>query len=382
MLLPKVYYFFVYGAMASLVPYLVIYYQGLGLSGTQIGILTGIPTLMSLFSTPVWGGMADATSKKRLLLGAAILLSMAMVWVLSNTTVFLWIVLVVILYAFNSAPVIPLMDSTVMDMLGEHKEQYGKQRMWGAVGWGVSAPVIGWLNEHYGLHWSFWGYLIQTTVVLAVILNMPVSHASLGGRYWQGLRGLLQDMRWRLFLLVVFVCGVGSSVLSNYLFLRLNDLGASKTLMGIALAVATVSELPVFFFSGRLLKRWGARSLLVLSLFVYVLRALAISFLPTPLLVLPLQLLHGLTFSITWAAGVSYARQIAPPGMGATAQSLFSGTFFGLGGAVGALAGGILYQTVGSALLFRWMALVVLAAALFFFWTGRANRVELPSAEL
>lgn len=30
MLLPKVYYFFVYGAMASLVPYLVIYYQGLG----------------------------------------------------------------------------------------------------------------------------------------------------------------------------------------------------------------------------------------------------------------------------------------------------------------------------------------------------------------
>jgi len=380
MFLPKVYYFFAYGAMASLVPYLVIYYQSLGLSGSQIGLLTGIPTLMSLLSTPVWGGMADATSKKRLLLGVSILLSMTMVWILSFTTAFLWIALVVILYAFNSAPVMPLVDSTVMELLGEHKDQYGKQRLWGAVGWGLSAPIIGWLIERNGLQWSFWGYLVQTAVVLVVVLNLPVSHASMGGRYWQGLRGLLQDTRWRLFLLVVFICGIGSSILTNYLFLRLSDLGASKTLMGTALAVATLSELPVFFFSGKLMKRWRARSLLVFSLFVYVLRALAVSFLLTPWLVLPVQLLHGLTFSITWVAGVSYAREIAPPGMGATAQSLFQGAFFGLGGSVGALVGGVLYQEVGSALLFRWMALVVLAAALFFLRTARSSRSEQPSS--
>ena len=144
--------------------------------------------------------------------------------------------------------------------------------------------------------------------------------------------------------------------------------------MGAALAVATVSELPVFFFSGMLMKRWGARSLLVLSLFVYVLRALAMSFLSAPWQVLPVQLLHGLTFSITWAAGVTYAREIAPPGMGATAQGLFSGAFFGLGGSVGALIGGVLYQEVGSAALFRWMALVVFAAAAFFLGSGRGTR--------
>jgi MFS transporter, DHA1 family, multidrug resistance protein len=85
---PKIYYFFVYGAMASLIPYLVIYYQGLGLSGSQIGLLAGIPTLISLLSTPVLGGLADATNKKRPLLGIAILLSMTMVGVLSVTTVF------------------------------------------------------------------------------------------------------------------------------------------------------------------------------------------------------------------------------------------------------------------------------------------------------
>jgi MFS family permease len=207
-----------------------------------------------------------------------------------------------------------------------------------------------------------------------------VAHASLGGRFWQGLRSLLKDMRWRLFLLVVFVSGVGSSVLSNYLFLRMKDLGASTTLMGLALTVATISELPVFFYSGALMKRWGARSLLVFSLFVYVIRALLISILPAAWMILPVQLLHGLTFSITWAAGVSYARQIAPAGMSATAQGLFSGIFFGLGGSVGALLGGMLYQAVGSALMFRYVALVVLVAALFFLWVGKAGRSPLPSS--
>jgi predicted MFS family arabinose efflux permease len=91
-------------------------------------------------------------------------------------------------------------------------------------------------------------------------------------------------------------------------------------------------------------------------------------------MILPVQLLHGLTFSLTWAAGVSYARQIAPAGMSATAQGLFSGTFFGLGGSVGALMGGILYQTVGSALMFRYVAMVIPSCGAVFLWTGRSSR--------
>jgi PPP family 3-phenylpropionic acid transporter len=376
LLLPKLYYFFAYAASAALIPYLVIYYQSLGLSGSQIGFLSGIPTLISLVSMPLWGGLADATSKKHLLLGISILLTMAAVWALSYATVFVWIALVVILYAFNSAPVMPLVDSTVMDMLGERKDLYGKLRLWGAVGWGISAQAVGWLTEQNGLRWSFWGYLVFTVLVFLVVMSLPASHASLGGRYWKGLRGLLQDQRWRFFLLAVFVSGIGSSILTNFLFLRLNDLGSSTTLMGTALIIATLSELPVFFFSGLLMKRWGARRLLVLSLFAYVLRGLAVSFLAAPWQVLPIQLLHGLTFSITWAAGVTYAREIAPQGMGATAQSLFSGAFFGLGGSVGALIGGVLYQEVGSAALFRWMALLVFGAAMFFLWSGRESSGE------
>jgi len=47
------------------------------------------------------------------------------------------------------------------------------------------------------------------------------------------------------------------SIIHSYLFLYMDQLGASKTLMGYSLAVATLSEIPIFFYADRLLQRWG-----------------------------------------------------------------------------------------------------------------------------
>jgi PPP family 3-phenylpropionic acid transporter len=52
-------YFLYYAAAATLLPFLVIYYQDLGLKGTQIGLLAGMPPLLSLVSAPVWGMASD-----------------------------------------------------------------------------------------------------------------------------------------------------------------------------------------------------------------------------------------------------------------------------------------------------------------------------------
>jgi len=40
-------------------------------------------------------------------------------------------------------------------------------------------------------------------------------------------------------------------------------------------------------------------------------------------MLLPLQLLNGITFAVFWAAGVELSKHHAPPGLQATAQGLF-----------------------------------------------------------
>jgi MFS transporter, PPP family, 3-phenylpropionic acid transporter len=144
--------------------------------------------------------------------------------------------------------------------------------------------------------------------------------------------------------------------------------------MGISLTFATLSEIPVLFFSDNLLKKFEARRLILFSLVIFSLRAFAYSVMQVPWVVLPIQLTHGLTFSTMWIAGVAYVNEIAPEGLGATAQSLFSSVTMGLGAMVGGFAGGFLYQAVGSASMFRIAGYGVMVFIIVFVLFGQGRR--------
>ncbi|MCX7669181.1 MAG: MFS transporter, partial [Anaerolineae bacterium] len=152
MIRPKASYFFYFAALASLMPFMVLYYAQNGLSAGQIGLLAGALPLVTLVSAPLWGGLADATGRHRALLVLAIGGSMAAVFGLWQLPGLRWLILFVVLNAFSLASVIPLIDNTVISMLGERRTLYGRQRLWGAVGWGAVAPIAGWLIDLSLIH--------------------------------------------------------------------------------------------------------------------------------------------------------------------------------------------------------------------------------------
>jgi PPP family 3-phenylpropionic acid transporter len=371
MLTPKIFYFCYYAAAASLMPFLSLYYAQLGLSGRQIGLLAGLLPLITIIVAPVWGALADTTRRHGRLLTLAIGGTLLSVLALSRATSMVGLLPIVVVYALFSAPIIPLVDNTVVAMLGERRDEYGKQRLWGAVGWGIAAPVAGQLIDRSGLGWAFYGYLALMFGGMVASTRLPVSHASIGGQFRTGLRSLATNRPWMAFLFTTLIGFVGLAMAISFLFLYLDDLGADKTLMGLSLTVATLSELPVWFFSDRLLRRWGARGTLALSLLACAGQAFAYSFMRTPWLVLPIQLLHGPAFSAMWAAGVSYASEMAPEGMGATAQGVFAGVAMGLRSALGAFLGGLLYDGLGPTLMFRWGGVSALVGLLLFALAGR-----------
>jgi len=372
-LVPKAFYFLYYSSMAALGPFLGLYYEQIGLSGRQIGLLFGIPPLLTLVSAPLWGGLADATHRHKLLLVVAMVGSSLMVFALSLTPAFLWLVPLVAARAFLGAPTMPLIDSTVVAMLDDRRDEYGKQRLWGAVGWGVAAPLVGFLIDRAGLQWMFYSYLMLAMCNLVVSTRLPVTDAAIGGQFRQGVRALLTNRQWMAFLAAILIGALSLSFEMGFLSLYMDGLGADKTLMGLALTVGTISELPVWFFADRFLKRWGARRLLAFSLLACGVQAFGYSWIRNPWLVLVIQLLHGPAFSAMWAAGVSYVAEIAPEGMRATAQGLFSGVAMGLRSALGAFIGGLLYEGLGAALMFRWGGISAVLGLVLFILAGRGS---------
>ena len=371
MVIAKLFYFCNFAAMAAIMPFLALYYKQVGLTGRQIGLLASLSPLVMLLAAPLWGGLADATQKHRLLLLTAICGFLIAIVGLSLATTLFWLFPLVILYAFFSAPIIPLVDNSVLEALAERKREYGKQRLWGSIGWGVGAVLIGAVIERYGLAWAFYGCLIFMSVNLFAATRLRVSHASIASDFWRNLRYFVTSGPWLVFLITLFINGLGMSFTNNFLFLYMNQLHANEKLMGVALFAASLSELPAFFFADRLLHRWGSRGLLITALLAQAVRMFAYAIMPNPWFVLPINLLHGLTFSAMWVAAVNYANEHTPAGLGATAQGVLSGVSMGLAGMAGALVGGILYDSVGPATMFGWGGAATLVGLLFFIIAGR-----------
>jgi len=379
----KAFYFVFFGAGACLIPFLTLHYQDLGLSGQQIGFLTGIVPLITMVAASVWGGLADATHKHHLLLLVAIAGLWLSVAALTRVTTFWALIPIICLYAIFIAPIVPLVDNSVMARLGTQKREYGRVRVWGSYGWGIAALIIGIIIEARGLSSAFTIYLLLMFILFLVGIRLPVQVDSLGDSVRHGLRTLLTNRHWLLFITVALVEGMTLGIFLNYLFLYLDEMGASGTIMGLSLTFATISEIPVFLYSRRLLARWGAPFVLMLSMVGTVVRAFAYVLMTAPWQVLPISLLHGPTFAAMWAAGVAYADETAPPGLGATAQGLFSSAVFGLGAALGAFTGGYLYEAYGPVAAFQWAGWAALAALLLFVganWNHFTRQLAFRSA--
>ncbi len=356
----------VYAAASVLLPFMALYYEEMGLSGAQIGLLAGIPPVMTMLGASVWGGLSDATRKYKQVFLLVIVGAMASVVMFPLAHSFLWLSLVIAVHAFCFMSLLPLIDNSALEILGPRSDKYGQIRLWGSIGWGIGAPLIGPLVERFGLNWTFYSHAALMLVALMIALRLPVAQKSSGSGFGKGLKKLLRDQRWYLFMLIIFVAGFGDAIIRNFSFLYLKELGAGSTLMGLSLTIGTASELVVLAMSGLLLQRLGTRTLMIVSVATQALRLLGWSMIGDPYAALSLQLLNGLAFGALWLAGVAYAREIAPDGMGATAQGLLSGVYFGFSSVVGAILGGIWYEQLGAWGMYRWGGVVMVVGLLIF----------------
>ena len=149
--------FLLLAGFAFIAPFMVLYYQSLGFNGTEIGLLAGLAPLVTLFSTPLWTGLADVTRRHRLMLSLALLGGAVAVFSFSLFTSFAIILIVALLFSAFNAPVSSFADSATMFMLADEKEMYGRIRLGGTIGFGLAASVAGLLVQNYGLGIVFQG---------------------------------------------------------------------------------------------------------------------------------------------------------------------------------------------------------------------------------
>ena len=353
--------FLQFASIASVGPFMVLYYQGLGFTGAQIGLLTGITPLVTFVSVPLWTRFADATGRHRLIMGIALLVGAAVVFTFPLLDTFAPILLISVSFNIFYAPVSSFADSAAMYMLADEKEMYGRIRLGGTIGFGLTILISGAIVQHYGVRSAFWMCAVLMFLGFIVSQKLVYDQSKAGDQVGGSIRTLLANPRWSLFLVLAFASGLALAATNNYFFPYMKELGANESTMGLALTIGTISEVPVLFFGNRLLKRLKPFGLLILTMTITGIRLLLFAASSTPGLVLLVQLLNGLTFSAMWMAGVSYADENAHPGMRTTAQGLFNAVAMGFGAAAGGFTGGLLLESIGGRGLYLVFGIIVLA---------------------
>lgn len=352
--------FLLFAGFALLSPFFILYLQSLGFSGAEIGVMAGINPLVTFFGATLWTSLADVTRRHRLVMTAGLVVEITGYILFPFLRGFLLVLSAMIVINFFFAPVPSFADNAAMFMLGEKKEYFGRIRLGGTIGYALAGPLAGVLIGFFGIRAGFWSAAL--VFLLGLFLSRGFVHApsKAASPARSGIRILLANPRWILFLAVSLSGGVALAGMNSYLLPYMKELGADMPVMGIALAIGAVTEIPVLFFGHRLIRWLKPHRMFMSAMALIGVRLLLFAFCSTPALILLVQLLFGFAFSALWIAGVAYANQHAPEGMNATAQGLFGATIVGVGTAVGGLLGGLLLESLGGRGLFLVFGCIVL----------------------
>lgn len=352
-------YFWYYAAIGAFTPFAALYFRSLGMSGFQIGALTALPSLgMALFG-PLWGALSDSLAIHRWVLRIALVLATLLAFAAWRVTGFGVLFALMGMLAFSVVPVAPLLDSYGVTVSERLEQSYGRLRVWGSLGFMVSVLVVGRLlgEQVSSLVVAAYGACLGLTLVSVV--GIPPLAERQPRSLLGGLKSVGRNRPLLLLLLVSYLLSSGAAIMYIFLGIRLQEIGGSANIVGLAFALSAISELPVVAFGGWLLNRLGAPRLIGLALCVYVVRFAAFSTISEPEWMLPVQLLHGFSFGAFLMASVTLAHRLAGREHAATAQALLTAMSFGFGSITGSIVGGALLDRVGTVGLFQGAAMLM-----------------------
>ena len=368
----KLYYLFFYIANGSLAAFFNVYLEQQGLGGSQIGWLASIPFLLALIANPFWGTLADRWQAQRLILaGNAVLAGIVSLFFPAVSSFGSLLLIIIVFYTFQ-IPLIAILDSVVIGLVKKTGQVYGRQRLWGSIGFIVSSFGLGQIVSVSNLTLIF-----QINAAFLAIgcgglsLLLPLERSTQTIRIRDGLRRLAGQRQAVAFFTANTMLGIGAVSFLNFLGLHVLSLGGNESQVGLAYAVKALLEIPVMYLGARWFARYSYGRMIIIGYlgfsFVWLLIASATS---AAQLIWIISLM-GIAYAIYWVAAVGYASQIAPEGLAATAQSLVAATHYGLGGGMGAVAAGYIWDASGGSAVILFSAGMAALAAAIFYWGNR-----------
>lgn len=341
-------------------PFWPVFLKSRGLSAAEIGLVFALTSWIRIVTTPAIAQIADRSGRTKATLAVLAALCLVIFTGFFEARGFWPILLVMLPAAVCFQPMIPLAESQTMAAVLRERLDYGRIRLWGSLAFILSTIGAGSLITGRAPELVFYLVLGALALTLLAALALPAAPA----RHHEGAPlnplKLLRDRRFLLFLGAASFNQASHAVYYGFSALHWQAAGLSETMIGWLWAEGVAVEVLLFAFSGRVMARASPAALLALAALAGMLRWTLLAASTDLALLIAVQALHALTFGAAHLGAMHFIARAAPPGLAATAQSLYSALSGGVAMGLAMLLAGALYEAAAGR---AFLAMAVLSAA-------------------
>ena len=341
-------FFFLYFAYVGLVsPYASLFFLERGFSVIEIAALMSMLQITRIIGPFSWGWLSDYLSNRisiiRFCACLAAVVFLCIFFLHSYIGFFVWMF---VLHTILSS-LMPLGESATIHALykdNSFDKRYGRLRLWGSIGFIAMVLAAGELfqRKSIGLYPMVGAIVLVALAFITFCLREPKMERR------KMVKGELlvvlfnPDVRW--FLVSGFFMIFAHAALYVFYSLYLSDLGYNKFQIGLFWALGVFAEVVFFYFQSKVLSRLDAEVILQAAFGIGVVRFALIAFLPITSVLIVAQLMHAGTFAAHHSAANKLLQRWFTGPVQARGQALMATISYGLGGTLGGLCAGWIWE--------------------------------------
>ena len=341
-------FFFLYFAYVGLVsPYASLFFLDRGFSVIEIAVLMSMLQITRIVGPFSWGWLSDYLSDRvgiiRFCTCLAVLIFACIFFLQSYIGFFIWMF---VLHTVLSS-LMPLGESATVHALykdNSFDQRYGRLRLWGSIGFICMVLIAGELFQRTSI--ELYPIVGMIVLVALAVVSFCLREPKMERR--KMVKGELlvvlfnPDVRW--FLLSGFFMIFAHASLYVFYSLYLADLGYGKFQIGLFWALGVFAEVIFFYFQSKVLSRVDAEVVLQAAFGVGVVRFILIAFLPITSVLIFAQILHAGTFAAHHSAATKLLQRWFTGPLQARGQAVMATVSYGLGGTLGGLCAGWIWE--------------------------------------
>ncbi|XP_015112689.1 uncharacterized protein LOC107038226 [Diachasma alloeum] len=306
-----------------------------------------------------------------------------------NTQMTFWLYLAIrVFMGIISGTAFAMFEGAVIAIVRIQNADYGLQRIYGSIGGMISSPLSGLLidyasqgKEYTDFRPAFYLYSALKILSGGLMLMINLEFKSPSPNVVRHVITVLKNVEIIALLVAVFILGIAWGYLESFLFWLIQDLGGSRSLMGITITVGGIAGIPLLVLSGPIINKIGHANVLFIGFVFNSIRLLGYSLIYNPWLCLIFEAMESVTSSLAFTAAITYAAKLSTTATDTSIQGLLGGLYYGVGKGAGSLIGGYLMTAFGTRPTYQIFAVVCLITGLIYFFFNLLYLKKRPQVE-